>query len=250
MSFLIPKGPRIGVTGPVRGGRAAWLCISIALRRLGARPVRITPKRPSAEVDGWIISGGADIEPSRSGLGTDWADLSWQSLEHGHRLEGLIFAARRIASKKPTFAPDPARDALEERIVREALEQNKPLLGICRGAQLINTTLGGTLHSTRSFYGEEPELYTVLPRKSVSFEPGTRLFEILGERRLVNALHHQTVDKLSPELCVSGRDERGIVQGIELEDRTRWMLGVQWHPEYMPQRASSKALFRALLDAS
>ncbi|HYD98506.1 MAG TPA: gamma-glutamyl-gamma-aminobutyrate hydrolase family protein, partial [Alphaproteobacteria bacterium] len=126
----------------------------------------------------------------------------------------------------------------------------RPVLGICRGSQMINVHRGDSLHTDiYKVYVEAPRLRTVLPKKPVLIDPDSRLFGILGERECrVNALHHQSVDRLGEGVRVAARDCYGIVQAIEVPAHS-YMLGVQWHPEFLVADRGQQRLFHALVAA-
>jgi putative glutamine amidotransferase len=134
------------------------------------------------------------------------------------------------------------------RLIGEAVARRLPVLGICRGAQLLNVHFGGSLHcELAGFYKEDPETRTILPHKRIVVTPGTKLDSLLGdELRRVNALHRQAIDRLGGGLRVAARDRNGIVQAIEHETLP-FVLGVQWHPEYLPQVPQQRALFDSLV---
>ena len=143
---------------------------------------------------------------------------------------------------------DPARDALEIGWIEKALADDIPLLGICRGAQLINVVLGGNLHQDirqmRKLTYNRPGL---LPTKQVMLERDSRIARICGRERLrVNSLHHQAIREPGRNLCVVGHDLDKIVQAVEGTPDGR-ILGVQWHPEYLFYLPSQFRLFRWLL---
>ncbi len=248
------RRPIVGVSGPDRGGLPAWLMTALALRRAGARPLRLRPGKPRqyCHLDAVVIGGGSDIEPLRYGE---------QPLEREEReskttardwMMGLLMALLRILfSRKSTGVYDPERDTLEQRLIADALDKGLPLLGICRGAQLINITLGGSLHqSIRHFYVEgTSNLRSVLPRKWVNISPDSRLHEIFEVEELkVNALHGQCVREPGSGIRIVAREPNGVPQGIELEGQN-WVIGVQWHPEYLPQSFQQQKLFRSLVAA-
>jgi putative glutamine amidotransferase len=146
---------------------------------------------------------------------------------------------------------DAARDQLEMRLIDEAVARRLPVLGICRGAQLLNVYFGGSLHrDLAGFYREDPETRTILPHKRIVITPGTRLARLLGhETRRVNALHRQAIDRLGRGVRVAARDRNGIVQAVEHESLP-FVIGVQWHPEYLPQVPEQRKLFNALVAAA
>jgi len=198
-----------------------------ALRQAGIEPVLISPDSPRAlaGLQGLLLSGGTDLNPSRYG-------------ERPHP------AAEE---------PDDARDALETALLAEALAADLPVLAICRGMQLFNVAHGGTLiqhlgnaeaHVVR---GDDP----ALPAHRILVEPGTRLAEVLGEgAHAVNSRHHQAVGRVGAGLRVSARSTPdGVVEALEPRDG-RFALAVQWHPEDQAQRdASQRKLFEAFAAA-
>ena len=252
--------PVIGVTGPDHGGGAAWAFTRIAVMLAGGRAVHITPGRPRRSLDGLhglVIGGGADVDPEL--YGQDPTPIlpdakppgeSWPRYLLDLVLFPLTWQLRKLSGKFAHAGGDPARDALETRLLADALARGLPVLGICRGQQLLNVHFGGSLHQDlRGFYVEDRETRTILPRKRVRTEPGTRLRRLLGPETRVNALHRQGVDDLGDGVRVAARDRNGIVQAVEHASRP-FVLGVQWHPEYLPQVAGQRAIFRALVDAA
>jgi putative glutamine amidotransferase len=258
----LQRRPTIGVTGPDRGGDAAWLFTWLNLALAGARAIRITPHRHANsdvidELDGLVIGGGADVDPKLYG----------QELLHIVRaprldsprslrkqlLDLLIFPIAWLTRKASAccVAPhrdDAARDELEMRLIDQAVRRRLPILGICRGEQLLNVYFGGSLHQhLKSLYIEDPEVRTILPRKRIVVEPGSRLSRVLGPQpRRVNALHQQAIERLGDGLIVAARDRNGIIQAIEHESLP-FVIGVQWHPEYLPQHKRQRAIFESLV---
>lgn len=255
------KHPRIGVTGPNRGGFPAWISTRVAVTRAGGkairlRPVRFKDGRPLPEIDGIILGGGADVEPAPNGqvLPSEPADVApRESPLLGRVLSWLL--APLLAILRRLFAlsaggVDRDRDRFEAECLRVVLDKGLPLLGICRGAQFLNVRAGGSLHTELSgFYGEAGNIRSVAPRKRVNIAPGTRLHVIFGEAALVNSLHGQAVDRLGEGLVCAARDEAGVIQAIEHSGHT-FMIGVQWHPEYLPAMRDQQQIFRELVNSA
>ncbi len=216
--------PTIAVTTSKRSGWRIFPLVAFNLWLAGAKSVRWGAGRDADldTVDGLIIGGGDDISP----------DLYGAELKMVARL-------------------DPDRDALERRLAEEAFARNIPVLGICRGAQMLNIALGGTLHQDAwSIYPNSRFVKTILPRRHVTIEADTHLARYSGQSELkVNALHTQAVDRLGQGMRVSARDEGGMIQAIERE-ADPFALGVQWHPEHLFFRPEQRAIFRALADAA
>lgn len=214
--------PLIAVTGKASrwapGWWAAWLAIALA----GGRAVRATPRHPMpAPIDGLVIGGGDDIA-------TD--------------LYGATAAYDNTA--------DRARDEMELAAIKRARVDNTPILGICRGAQLINVAAGGTLYSDISeLRRSTSNRVNPLACKPIALKRRSRLAAIVGSSRLrVNSLHHQAVHGLGSGIQASARDADGFVQAIEAPNAA-FVIGVQWHPEYLCYRPAQYRLFRALVAA-
>ena len=252
------KRPYIGVTGPDEGGRAAWLGIKMMIWLNGGRALRITPKRPRSpkELHGLVIGGGADIHPAR------YKEHLLQEIKtesrHALRLNFTFFVSiaiwllrKSLSTYQSRRQQDLERDAFEFAILNEAVAQGIPVLGICRGSQLINVYWGGSLYQNiQEFYSEQPNLRSVRPRKLIHVESGTVLARILDRTRAkVNSLHDQSVKDVAPPLRVSARESNGLVQAIE-HKTLPFMLGVQWHPEFMPYRRDQRRVFYHLVKAA
>ena len=218
------KRPRIGVTVSNRGAAMSWLANWLAVTRAGGRAVRmsVNGKTDIDGLDGLIIGGGDDI-----GAGLYGGELSLDL---------------RI---------DEARDAMEQGALDQALHADLPVMGICRGSQMINIHLGGTLHQDiYTVYQDLPRMRTVLARKSVSIKEGTRLRRLMGgEQAKVNSLHHQAVDRLGDGLIVAARDGGGVIQATEHPGED-FLIGVQWHPEFLIFHHRHQNLFRGLVAAA
>ncbi|TVR97715.1 MAG: gamma-glutamyl-gamma-aminobutyrate hydrolase family protein [Rhodospirillales bacterium] len=219
------RRPRIAVTSSRRRGTLMWWFNRLSLWRAGARAVRLVPgdgRIGLDGIDGVVLGGGDDIHAELYG-----------------------------AELRPRVRIDPERDELELNVLKAALAAGLPALGICRGAQMINVFLGGTLHADiHEIYLTAPRMQTALPRKTVTLEADSRLKRIIGRARdRVNALHHQSIDRLGRGLRVVARDEHGIIQAIERETEP-FLVGVQWHPEFMVFDSGQQRLFRALVAAA
>jgi putative glutamine amidotransferase len=216
--------PLIGVTASVKGGRWMGYANRFALWRAGARSVRIDAANPFPidQLDGLVIGGGDDIDATLYG-----------------------------GEVAPTVRIDEERDKLELRVLAHAAKRDLPVLGICRGSQMINVHRGGSLYTDiYEVFVKAPRLRTVLPRKSVEITEGSRLAQLLGQPQVrVNALHHQSVDRLGHGVRVAALDRWGIVQAIEVP-QCRFLIGVQWHPEFLIFDRREQNLFRALVDAA
>jgi len=254
--------PVIGVTGPDAGGLAAWWATKLAVLAAGGAPVRITPSRPRAlnGLHGLIVGGGADVDPTL--YGEEEEAFSLEDLRPcGRRRLGLflltlillpiIYLGRRLLSARRAPRRDAGRDTLEAALIDAALERSMPMLGICRGAQLLNVRCGGSLHQQLgAFYREAPQPHTILPYKPVRIEPDSRLAAIMGLTECqVNSMHRQAIKDTGTAIRVVAREPSGVVQAVEREGPAL-AIGVQWHPEYLPQRPEQRALFKALVRAA
>ena len=255
------RKPTIAVTGPDRGGLVAWLFARRAILKAGGRPIRIRPARPHPDlvIDGLVVGGGADVNPQAYGeepvtkpeVERLSRSMGWAHMVLGFLVAPLIYLLRRLFSRKSRGVSDLTRDDLELAFLDRAANGDLPVLGICRGAQLMNVHQGGTLHrDLANFYTERQALWTVLPRKEVEIQAGSTLAGTIGLSRCwVNSLHRQAVADVGDSLRISARDQSGVVQAIEHIDRRFWM-GVQWHPEYMPQQREQRRLFETLVETA
>ncbi|CUH75650.1 gamma-glutamyl-gamma-aminobutyrate hydrolase family protein [Tropicibacter naphthalenivorans] len=216
--------PRIAVTTSQRSGWRVYPLIKFNLWLVGGHAERWGAGRPADldKVDGLIIGGGDDISPDLYG--------------------GQLGISARL---------DPARDALERHLAQEAYARNIPVLGICRGSQMLNVALGGTLDQDAfASFPDAKFIKTILPKRTVCVDAGSTLDRVCGTQPMkVNALHTQAVDKLGDGLRVAARDEAGMIQAIE-RNRDPFCLGVQWHPEHLFYAHRQRAIFRALVVAA
>ena len=247
--------PLIGVTGPDAGGFSAWIFTRVALERVGARVVRVTPARTvdPSRLDGLVVGGGADVTDPLSAASDEIEDpaptrrphplIRWPLRLLDLVLAPLVLLVRMIAGKHSSAGPAPARDALELALLNHAREHNLPVLGICRGAQLMSVAEGGTLlRDLRSLYSERPHLYAVLARRAVRISEGSRLRKVVGrDELLVNSLHFHAVGQAGRDMRIVAREDCGVPQAIEHHARRFW-IGVQWHPEYLPHHRAHDAL--------
>lgn len=233
----------------------AWAFSALALLRAGAVPLRLTPARypadrPLPRFDGLVLGGGADVDPALYGGRHERPTLATSDSPGGRTgalLAGAVYYARRLFALSHGGI-DTARDELETRALADAVERCCPVLGICRGAQFLNIHFGGDLHTDLAgFYGEVGNIATVKARKPVAVRPGSRLHDVLGTGHLrVNSLHNQAIDRLGRDITIAARDRASVVQSIE-HPRYPYLIGVQWHPEYLPQSRRHQRLFRALV---
>ena len=190
------------------------------------------------------------------------AEEGWDALYS--RLDGVLFSGGGDISLD--FSPgdphpriddaDLARDSVELKMVQAATSDGKPFLGICRGCQVVNVALGGTLytHIPDQLPGALDHSYpgnmrTVLVHE-VKLEEGTRIAEIFGEPIIkVNSLHHQGLKDIAPSLRVAGCAPDGLVEAIELPEHP-FGLAVQWHPEWLTDQAWTRNLFKKFVEAA
>lgn len=148
---------------------------------------------------------------------------------------------------------DSQRDAMEMKIIEHALQYGKPLLGICRGAQLINVALGGTLYQNLSdnFEGFTHNIglfKRLTKRKRINISPDSRLFSIINTNSIsVNSIHHQGIHQLGENLVATSLDDFGIIQSIESIDKQQFLIGLQWHPELMLYSGIHRSVFKAFV---
>ncbi|GID95370.1 gamma-glutamyl-gamma-aminobutyrate hydrolase family protein [Amorphoplanes digitatis] len=203
-----------------------------AVHASGGRAVLITPDDPGIDVleslDGIVFAGGGDVDPA-----------NWGAAPH------------------PATESDPVRDASELMLMRAALDADLPVLGVCRGLQVMAVATGGSLHQHlpdlvgherhRAAPGTDPLAAgsSDFGRHDVVLRPGSAARALLGARLTVNSFHHQAVDDPGGFTVVGRCPEDRVVEIIEHRDRY-FALGVQWHPE----RTADLRVFAALVDAA
>jgi putative glutamine amidotransferase len=186
-----------------------------ALASVGLVPVILPPTDPGVaagslrEIAGLVLTGGEDLDPHRFG-------------EEPHPATG---------------EPHHPRDAYEIALARAAYEQRVPTFAICRGAQVMNVALGGTLvqdiatqcHTTIN-HDQSEQRHDRL--HAIEIEPASRLAEIVDATSIrANSSHHQSVARVASSLRVTGRAPDGVIEAVEPVDPAWWMVAVQWHPE-------------------
>ena len=149
---------------------------------------------------------------------------------------------------------DPERDSVELKLVQAAAADGKPFLGICRGCQIVNVALGGTLYThipdqlPNALDHDYPGNKRTVLVHEVKIEEGTRLAEIYGQPIIkVNSLHHQGIKDIASALRVAGHAPDGLVEAVELPEHP-FGLAVQWHPEWLTDQESTRNLFRKFVE--
>jgi putative glutamine amidotransferase len=216
----------------------------VAIQEAGGIPLIVTPAHGGPALrtlfdllDGLVLTGGEDVAPERYG-------------------EEVV---------RPNVEVVPERDALEFTLLEWALAEDLPLLAICRGIQVLNVALGGTLYQDLAAdrpehpghdqsCGESPRARTE-PHHPVAVRSGSALCDLLGLDAIeVNSLHHQGIKGLAPPLIPVAHAPDGLVEAVEPADATRWgfLVGVQWHPEELARggHAPSRRLFERFVAAA
>lgn len=227
--------PRIGITTYGRNDEGRFTLPAKyvdAVRRAGGLPILLPPGEPRLSdwlelVDALILTGGPDVDPKLYGG----------------------------ASHAQVYGIDSERDASDLFLARYSVKEKMPALFICRGTQVLNVALGGTLHEhlpdvvgeTIPHRGRER---SYMPHP-VRVDPGSKLAEILHATDVSPASsHHQAVRDVAPGLHVVARAEDGIIEALEMRDHP-WLVAVQWHPEYTAaDDATQQRLFDALVEAA
>ena len=208
---------------------------SLALAQAGASPL-VIPSNLDADacaalvagLDGFLLSGGGDIEPWR-----------YNGAERSRLVE-----------------VNPARDEIEFKLLQLAVESRIPFLGICRGCQVVNVALGGTLYEDLDTNPKSVIRHDVPGKEStasahdVSVEADTILARILDRQSFgVNSHHHQGLRDIAPALRVSARAPDGLAEAVELPEHP-FGLAVQWHPEWLTHQEWTRKLFSAFVSAA
>lgn len=208
-----------------------------AVEQAGGIPVLLPPQLSAAaretlwrRLDALVLTGGGDIDPQRFH-------------EARHPATTLVSAER---------------DGLELELVERAMRDDVPLFGICRGVQVLNVGLGGSLHQHVPDAVGATILHSQAEKRDVATHPvkllseGTQLGRIVGAPELaVNSFHHQALRTLGRGLREVAWAPDGVIEAVEHEDPRRFVIGVQWHPEDLVERdAAARALFTAVVDAA
>ena len=169
-------------------------------------------KRQIDRIDGLILTGGQDVNPFLYGE------------DPSHKLGPI----------------SPLRDEYEQHLIGYAIQQNKPILAICRGVQILNVTFGGSLYQDISMISSATKEHAQreksdAPSHSVTIYENTHLFQIYGQEISVNSFHHQAIKKIAPGFKTAAISEDGVIEAIEKEG-SLFVVGVQWHPELMTKK--------------
>ena len=196
-----------------------------AVRKAGGVPVLLPMTSPAdvelylGAIDAVLVTGGDDVNPDR-------------------------YEADAHPETRPA---DPARDEFEIALINAAIRDDRPLLCICRGIQVLNVAQGGSLQQHYDGHFDIPNYNQSV--HDVMLEPGSTLAEVMGAACVsVNSLHHQALGDLAPSLRPVGYSDDGLVEGVEV-DGCAFAIGVQWHPEMLRHRAEHLALFEGLVAA-
>lgn len=211
------SSPCVVVTGPAKTLRFGWWATHLCLKLAGLKAKYFTANSQVSNLNcqGIIIGGGDDIDPQHYGLSGD---------------AGATY--------------DSARDMFELKMVHLALEKQIPILGICRGAQLINVAMGGDLHrDLRPLRKKTPNRNSIFLIKKAILDKKSYLKQVFGSDNIgINSLHNQAIQTVAKDLAVAARDEDGFIQAVE--SHNRFVVGVQWHPEYLPYISTQRKLFK------
>lgn len=216
------KKPLVGICLPDHGNFFAYIFIRLNLYIQKAEWVRLSPSLNNIdfeELDALLLSGGSDIDPVLYGGNKD--------------------AHNTLLDKK--------RDRFELEMIDKAYKKKIPILGICRGAQLINIYFKGDLHPTLLDLDEYVKHQnSIFPIKKVIVKRFSKLFTIVQKREITaNSIHNQAIKKVGKELKISATYDRAI-EAVEKKDYP-FLLGVQWHPEYLVYLKEHRNIFRSFV---
>jgi len=237
----MPRDPLVGVTTSItidQSPERAYVNSAYlhAVQQAGGVPVLLPPQLSKSSLerlvrglDAVLLTGGGDVDPATFG-------------EAPH----------------PTlYDVAPSRDALETQVTLIALEKRTPLLAICRGVQVLNVVLGGSLHQDVATDPGTEILHSQKEARDqathkVTVAAGSRLSRVLGGEDLeVNSFHHQVIKSLGRGLVPVAWAPDRLIEGVELDDDSRFVLGVQWHPEHLVGNSEpARRLFSALIKAA
>src|SRR5216683_6673121 len=235
------RAPLIGVSTSITVGasperayvNSAYLH---AVQQAGGVPVPLPPQLSAAslqqlgaELHGLLLTGGGDVDPALFGQ----------------------------APHATLYDVAPSRDTLETSVLNLALGRGVPVLAVCRGIQVLNVALGGSLYQdvatdpgTEVTHSQKEARDQ--PTHKVTVTPGSRLARVMGADEVeVNSFHHQVIKSLGRGLTAVAWAPDQLIEGVELEDDMRWVLGVQWHPEHLTKDSEpARRLFAALVTAA
>lgn len=216
-------GLTIGISGPARKGTAQRL-ISLGLRMHGARTHYIRPGSNTNVLllDGLVLSGGTHVHPERYGQ-----------------------------QPQVTAHYDQQRDTTDRRLLEEAERIGIPVLGICRGAQFINVFHGGSLcQNVTPLRVNTRHRPLLLPMQTVRLVSASRLGRLMQSSVIgANRIHSQAIKRLGRNLRVVALDNDHFVQAIE-NTHDQWLMGVQWHPEYLLYHSGHRRIFQEFVQAA
>ena len=219
---MASRKPIVGVCLPDKGNFFAYIFIKFNLYLQNAKAVKLKPSKKNRDInklDAVILSGGNDINPS-------------------------LYGEDKDAHNTPL---DTKRDSFELEVLNQAYKRQIPILGICRGAQLINIYFKGNLYPTILDLDEYIiHKNSIFPIKKVFIKRFSKLFKIVKKEEVVaNSIHNQAIKDVGEDLKVTAKHDK-IIEAIEKVDYP-FLLGVQWHPEYLVYLEEHRKIFRHLV---